>query len=104
PLGCRAGEAGSVAWMRMMGANSVAYHQATVMGRADDHAGQALDYYASRGETPLVWGGGGAARLGLNGRVTDKSTPPSMAPVVPGTHEAGNGWRRPGGRGWSSSS
>ena len=59
-----------MAWMRMMGANSVAYHEATVMGRADDHAGQALDYYGSRGETPLVWGGGGAARLGLNGRVT----------------------------------
>jgi conjugative relaxase-like TrwC/TraI family protein len=57
--------------MRMMGANSVAYHQATVMGRADDHAGLALDYYGSRGETPLVWGGGGAARLGLNGWVTE---------------------------------
>ena len=55
-----------------MGADSVAYHQATVMGRSDDHPGQALDYYASRGETPLVWGGGGAARLGLNGRVTEE--------------------------------
>ncbi len=55
----------------MMGADSVAYHQATVMGRADDFPGQALAYYASRGETPLVWGGGGAARLGLNGRVTE---------------------------------
>ena len=56
----------------MMGADSVAYHQATVMGRADDFPGQALAYYASRGETPLVWGGGGAARLGLNGRVTEE--------------------------------
>ncbi len=56
----------------MMGADSVAYHQATVMGRADDHPGQALAYYASRGETPLVWGGRGAARLGLNGRVTEE--------------------------------
>ena len=56
----------------MMGADSVAYHQATVMGRADDFPGQALAYYASRGETPLVWGGGGAARFGLNGRVTDE--------------------------------
>ena len=55
-----------------MGADSVAYHQATVMGRADDFPGQALAYYASRGETPLVWGGGGAARLGLNGRVTEE--------------------------------
>lgn len=51
-----------MAWMRMMGANSVAYHEGTVMGRADDYPGQALDYYRSRGETPLVWGGGGAAR------------------------------------------
>ncbi|MGH8973353.1 MAG: MobF family relaxase [Acidimicrobiia bacterium] len=51
--------------------DSVAYHQATVMGRADDFAGQALAYYASRGETPLVWGGSGAARLGLAGRVAE---------------------------------
>ncbi len=56
----------------MMGGDSVAYHQATVMGRADDHAGQALAYYASRGETPLVWGGSGAVRLGLAGRVTEE--------------------------------
>ena len=49
----------------MMGADSVVYHRATVIGRSDDHPGQALDYYASRGETPLVWGGGGAARLDL---------------------------------------
>jgi len=55
----------------MMGADSVAYHQATVMGRADDFPGQALAYYASRGETPLVWGGSGAERLGLVGAVTD---------------------------------
>ena len=55
-----------------MGADSVAYHQATVMGRADDHPGQALAYYASRGETPLVWGGSGAVRLGLAGRVTEE--------------------------------
>ena len=56
----------------MMGADSVAYHQATVMGRADDHPGQALAYYASRGETPLVWGGSGAVHLGLSGRVTEE--------------------------------
>jgi conjugative relaxase-like TrwC/TraI family protein len=60
-----------VAWMRMMGADSVAYHEATVMGRADDFPGRALAYYASRGETPLVWGGAGAERLGLAGRVTE---------------------------------
>ena len=57
--------------MRMMGADSVAYHEATVMGRADDFPGRALAYYASRGETPLVWGGAGAERLGLVGRVTE---------------------------------
>ncbi|HEY1633469.1 MAG TPA: MobF family relaxase [Acidimicrobiales bacterium] len=56
--------------MRMMGAESVDYHRATVMDRADDHPGQALDYYAARGDTPLVWGGSGADRLGLFGAVT----------------------------------
>jgi conjugative relaxase-like TrwC/TraI family protein len=60
-----------VAWMRMMGADSVAYHEATVMGRADDFPGRALAYYASRGETPLIWGGAGAERLGLVDRVTE---------------------------------
>ena len=56
-----------MAWMAMMGVDSVEYHRATVMGREDDHPGAALVYYASRGETPLVWGGGGATRLGLAG-------------------------------------
>ncbi|MDQ6838132.1 MAG: AAA family ATPase [Actinomycetota bacterium] len=60
-----------MAWMRMMGADSVAYHRATVLERADDHPGQALAYYASRGETPLVWGGSGARTLGLVGAVTE---------------------------------
>lgn len=60
-----------MAWMRMMGADSVAYHRSTVAGREDDHPGQALAYYASRGETPLAWGGSGADRLGLGGAVTD---------------------------------
>ena len=62
---------GGVAWMRMMGAHSVAYHEDTVLGRKDDFPGRALAYYASRGETPLVWGGAGAERLGLVDRVTD---------------------------------
>jgi conjugative relaxase-like TrwC/TraI family protein len=53
-----------------MGADEVAYHQATVVGRDDDHQGAALAYYGSRGETPLRWGGAGAARLGLVGEVT----------------------------------
>ena len=60
-----------MAWMRMMGADSVAYHRDTVLGRADDHPGQALAYYASRGETPLTWGGSGARALGLEGNVTE---------------------------------
>jgi conjugative relaxase-like TrwC/TraI family protein len=58
-----------VAWMRMMGAESVGYHRETVLERGDDHPGAALDYYASRGETPLVWGGRGAQKLGLSGAV-----------------------------------
>lgn len=59
-----------MAWFRRMGADEVAYHQKTVVGRADDHPGAALDYYGSRGETPLRWGGAGAARMALAGEVT----------------------------------
>jgi conjugative relaxase-like TrwC/TraI family protein len=59
-----------MAWFRPMGADEVAYHQATVVGRDDDHQGAALAYYGSRGETPLRWGGAGVARLGLAGEVT----------------------------------
>src|SRR5919199_5669700 len=58
--------------MRMMGVDSVEYHRATVLARGDDHPGQALAYYASRGETPLLWGGRGAEALGLEGAVTDE--------------------------------
>ena len=53
-----------------MGAESVDYHRATVLGRGDDHPGMAIEYYASRGETPLVWGGSGTAGLGLEGAVS----------------------------------
>ena len=59
--------------MRMMGAESVEYHRATVLGRVDDHPGRAMEYYASRGETPLVWGGSGASSLGLAGAVTSET-------------------------------
>jgi conjugative relaxase-like TrwC/TraI family protein len=59
-----------VAWMRMMGAESVAYHRATVLERGDDHPRQALAYYASRGETPMVWGGSGARSMDLAGAVS----------------------------------
>jgi len=55
----------------MMGLDSIEYHRATVLGRADDHPGQAVLYYGSRGETPLQWGGTLAARLGLAGTVDD---------------------------------
>jgi conjugative relaxase-like TrwC/TraI family protein len=53
-----------------MGADSVAYHEKNTVDRADDFAGRALDYYGSRGETPLFWGGNVAKRLGLEGVVT----------------------------------
>ena len=53
-----------MAWMRMMGAESVAYHRRTVLERGDDYPGMALAYYASRGETPLRWGGTGAGDAG----------------------------------------
>jgi conjugative relaxase-like TrwC/TraI family protein len=62
-----------VAWMRMMGAESVDYHRETIIERGDDFPGAALDYYGSRGETPLAWGGSGAASLGLVGAVDNPS-------------------------------
>ncbi len=69
-----------MAWFRRMGADEVAYHQATVVGRADDHPGAALDYYGSRGETPLRWGGAGAARMGLSGEVTPEAYEAAFGP------------------------
>ncbi len=60
-----------MAWFRMMGVDSVEYHRATVLGGADDHPGAARRYYASHGETALVWGGSVAARLGLHGPIDD---------------------------------
>jgi len=62
-----------MAWFRPMGAAEVAYHEATVVGREDDHPGRALAYYGSRGETPLRWGGAGAAAFGLSGEVTPEA-------------------------------
>jgi conjugative relaxase-like TrwC/TraI family protein len=59
--------------MRMMGAESVAYHRRTVLERGDDYPGMALAYFASRGETPLRWGGSGAAALGLDGPVAPEA-------------------------------
>ncbi len=34
---------GRLAWMRMMGVDSVAYHEHTVAGRGDDPVSAALD-------------------------------------------------------------
>ena len=53
----------------MMGVDSVEYHEHTVAGRADDPVAAAAAYYASRGETPMVWGGQGRHLLGLDGEV-----------------------------------
>jgi hypothetical protein len=56
-----------VAWLRIMGADSVDYPPGHGAGPGRDHPGRALAYYASRGETPLLWGGAGAGLLGLQG-------------------------------------
>ena len=53
----------------MMGTESVGYHEHTVLERGDDPVANALDYYASRGETPMVWGGAGSVSIGLGGEV-----------------------------------
>ena len=63
-----------------MGADEVAYHEATVLGRADDHEGAALAYYGSRGETPLRWAGTGAVILGLFGEVTPAAYEAAFGP------------------------
>jgi conjugative relaxase-like TrwC/TraI family protein len=88
-----------MAWMAMMGADSVAYHFANAAERADDHPGQALEYYASRGETPLSWGGSGAAALGLVGPVTKAQFTALYGPggaIDPTTGERLVRTRRPG--------
>jgi conjugative relaxase-like TrwC/TraI family protein len=89
-----------VAWFRMMGVDSVAYHRATVLAAGDDHPGAARRYYGTRGETPLEWGGSLAPRLGLTGRVTDETYDAVFGPG--GAVDPANGsWlvraARPGG-------
>lgn len=79
-----------MAWMRM-GVDSVQYHRETVLGRADDNPGVALDYYASRGETPLVWGGSGARDLGVAGAVTEAQYDAIFG--VGGARDPGSGTR-----------
>ena len=85
----------------MMGADSVAYHYANAAERADDHRGQALDYYASRGETPLQWGGSGAAELGLAGVVTRAQFDALYGAAGPLTRRPASGWSPPAARAWS---
>jgi conjugative relaxase-like TrwC/TraI family protein len=88
-----------MAWFRPMGAAEVTYHQETVVGRGDDHPGAALTYYGSRGETPLRWGGTGAARLRLRGEVTQEAYAAAFGPggfTLPGLGERLVVTRRPG--------
>jgi conjugative relaxase-like TrwC/TraI family protein len=85
--------------MRMMGAESVEYHRATVIERADDFPGIVLEYYASRGETPLVWGGSGTVSLGVSGPVSPEVYEAVFGPggaCHPGTFERLVSTRRPG--------
>ena len=86
-------------FFRAMGADSVAYHKKTVVERADDHARRALDYYGSRGETPLRWGGKLAEQLGLVGEVTPEAYEVAFGPGgfrFPTTGEQLTKVKRPG--------
>ncbi len=88
-----------MAWMRMMGSHSVAYQGHTVAGRGDDPVASVLEYYASRGETPMSWGGSGAAFLGLEGEVDLDDWRALFATGCPhhlGGHERLVGCLRPG--------
>ena len=87
--------------MRMMGAHSVAYHEHTVVGRGDDPVVNALDYYASRGETPMSWGGSGARLLGLEGEVDVADWRALFGADGPATRSPGNGWSAAYARAWS---
>jgi conjugative relaxase-like TrwC/TraI family protein len=80
-----------VAWFRMMGVDSIAYHRATVLAAGDDHPGAARRYYGTRGETPLEWGGSLAPRLSLTGEVTDEAYDALFGPG--GAIDPATGWR-----------
>ncbi len=83
----------------MIGADSVAYHRETIIERGDDFPGAGLEYYASRGETPLLWGGMGAESLGLVGPVDNPSYDALYGPggaCHPVTGERMVNSRRPG--------
>ena len=61
----------------------------------------AAAYYASRGETPMTWGGRGRALLGLDGEVDLADYRALFGPG--GGHDPlrGHGWSGAGGRAWS---
>jgi hypothetical protein len=54
-----------MAWMAMMGVDSVGYHEHTVAGRADDPVIAAAAYYASPGGDPNDLGRTGVPAAGL---------------------------------------
>ncbi|MGA3221362.1 MAG: relaxase domain-containing protein [Acidimicrobiales bacterium] len=81
--------------MRMMGAESLAYHEHAVLGRAQGPVEGALGYYASRGETPMAWGGSGAARLGLSGEVDLDEWRAVFAVLSWALLPRGPAWKRP---------
>jgi len=91
-----------VAWMRMMGADSVEYHEHTVAGRGDDPVAASGEYYASRGETPMSWGGSGRGLLGLAGEVDLADYRASSASVVRMTLAPAAVWWHACVRAWSS--
>lgn len=90
-----------MAFFRMMGADSIDYHRRTVLGRNDDYQGRAMQYYGSRGETPLVWGGRLAARLGLSGAVDDVGYESIFGPGGACDPDLGSAWSRPASPEWS---
>jgi hypothetical protein len=90
-----------VAWMRMMGAESVAYHRATVLERGDDYPGMALAYYASRGEIPLRGVAAVRGRWACMVRCSLRGMRRFSGRAEPATPSPGCGWWRLGGREWS---
>ena len=90
-----------MAWMSMMGVDSVEYHEHTVAGRGDDPVIAAAAYYASRGETPMTWGGRGCRLLGLAGEVDLGDYRAIFGPAAPTTPVPGHGWSAAAVRAWS---
>ncbi len=74
-----------------------AHHRATVLGRVDDHPGRAMEYYALRGETPLVWAGPGASFLGPAGAVAAEVDEAVFGPGGARALAPAPGWSRRAG-------